>query len=102
MDDEKAGAARGREDLHTRPHRGLESRDVVAERRPESPRLQKVALHIDDDERHSAGIDGERLRLRRYGPHWHGSLPIRGPVAAMNRKIGATSGRGTINHHRAT
>src|SRR5262245_9916299 len=98
MDYEKASAPRGVEHPRTRLDRGLETRDIVAERRPEAPRLQEVALHVDDDERHSAGIDRERLRLRCYGPHWHGSLPMSGFVTAMNCKIGATSGRGTRTH----
>src|SRR5262245_47347603 len=101
MDDEKAGAPRCLEDPRTRLHSGLETRDIVTERRPEAAGLQEVALHVDDDERHSAGVDGERLRLRRYGPHWHGSLPMSVLVTAMNCKIGAISGRSTRNRHPA-
>jgi hypothetical protein len=66
----------GGQDFRARAHRCLETRDIVAERRTEAARLQKIRLHIDDDECHPAGIDGERLRLRRYGPHWQGGLSL--------------------------
>ena len=76
MDDENAGTPRGGQHIRAGPDRRLETRDIVAERRAEPARLQKIPLHIDDDERHPAGIDGERRRLRRYGPHWQGGLPL--------------------------
>ena len=73
---EHIGSARGREDIRARPDRSLETRNVVAERGTEAARLQKVPLHINDDERRSTGIDGNRRRLRIYGPHWHNSLQL--------------------------
>ena len=74
MDDEDAGAARGCEHLRARRHGCLETRDVIAERRAEAAGLQEVALHVDDDERHPAGIDRERSRICCDGPYWHDSL----------------------------
>lgn len=74
MDDENAGAPRGGQDVSARSHSALEARNIVAEGSAEASRLQEIPLHIDNDQRHPADIDGERLRLRRYGPDWQGGL----------------------------
>jgi len=76
MNDENASTPRGGQDIRAGPDRRLQTRDIVAKRRTEPARLQKIPLHIDDDECHPAGIDGEWLRLRRYGPYWQGGLPL--------------------------
>ena len=81
MNHEHIGSARGREDIRARSDGGRETRNVVAERGTEAARFQKVPLHINDDERRSTGIDGNRRRLRFYGPHWHSSLQL--PVASL-------------------
>jgi hypothetical protein len=74
VDDEDTGAARRREHIRAWPDSGLETRNVVAERGAEAARLQKIALHVNDDEGGSAGVHGNRSRLRFYGPHWQGIL----------------------------
>jgi hypothetical protein len=76
MDDENAGAPRGGEDINARSHSALEARNIVAEGSAEAARLQEIPLHIDNDQRHPADIDGERLGLRRYGPDWQGGLHV--------------------------
>ena len=107
MDDENAGTPRGGQDIRAGPDRRLQTRDIVAERRAEPAWLQKIPLHIDDDKCHPAGIDGERLRLRRYGPHWQGGLPLLVPflrvTCTKKSKIGAISapGRTDLNAARA-
>jgi hypothetical protein len=83
MDDENAGAARGGEHIRAWLHSGLETRDIVAKRGTESAGLQEVPLHIDDNERRSAGVDGNRRRLCFYRSHWHRSLPLTGYLAAI-------------------
>ena len=88
---EHIGSASGREDIRTRSDGGLETRNVVAERGTEAARLQKVPLHINDYERRSTGIDGNRHRLRFYGPHWHDSLRLPGRVSRANRCGGISS-----------
>jgi hypothetical protein len=45
-------------------------------------------LHIDDDQRHPPGFDGERLGLRRYGPDWQRGLPL---VPFTSRHLPQTS-----------
>jgi hypothetical protein len=51
MNDENTGVARGFQNSRGRRHGLLQQRHVVAERLAKSSRLNKVALHIDDDER---------------------------------------------------
>jgi hypothetical protein len=80
VNDEHIGSACGREDIRARSDGGLETRNVVAERGTEAAGLQEIALHINDDERRSIGIDGNRRRLRFYGLHWHDSLRLPGGV----------------------
>jgi hypothetical protein len=83
VDDEDTGAPRRREHIRARPDSGLETRNVVAERGAEAARLQKIPLHVNDDEGGSAGVDGNRFRLRFYSPHWQGSLRLTGRVAVI-------------------
>jgi hypothetical protein len=78
MDDEDTGSTRGREDICAWSDSGLETRDVVAERGAKPAGLQKIPLHIDNDERGPASVDGNCRRLRFYGLHWHDSLRLSG------------------------
>ena len=64
VDDENAGRRAAASTTRTVPPR-LQPRDVVAERRAEAAGLQKIPLHIDNDQRHPADIDGERARAPR-------------------------------------
>ena len=82
---------RGREHIRARPDRGLETRHVVAKRRAEAARLQKIALHIDDDEGRPAGIDRNRRRLRFYRPYCHGTFRLPDRCLPLGSKIGASS-----------
>ena len=63
VDDQQACGARRVEHRFAGADRGLQQRHVVAERFAEAARLEKVALHVDDDERGPFELDGERLRL---------------------------------------
>jgi len=85
MDDQHASSACGREHIRAWPDRGLETRHVVAERGAEAARLQKIPLHIDDDEGRPAGIDRNRRRLRFYRAHWHSSLRLSGRTLGASR-----------------
>ena len=40
-----------------------QQRDVVAERGAEAARLEKVALHVDDDQRGGGRVEFEGIRL---------------------------------------
>ncbi len=51
VDDEHAGVARSCEHRTTGRDGALQERDVVAERLAEAAGLQKVALHVDDEQR---------------------------------------------------
>ena len=42
---------------------GAQQGDVVAEGGAEAARLEKVALHVDNDERGGSGIEGEGIRF---------------------------------------
>jgi hypothetical protein len=77
VDDKEACLARGGEHLPARSHRGMQARNIVAERGAKPAGLQKVPLHIDDDERRSTDVDGDRRRLSLDGPQCHGSLRCR-------------------------
>src|SRR5262245_22481809 len=83
VDDENTGAPRGREHIRAWRDSGHETRNVVAKRGTEPARLQKIPLHVNDDEGGSAGVDGNRFRLCFYGPHWQGSLRLTGRVAVI-------------------
>ena len=63
VDDEHTGISGGRQHLAARLNRRLQPGDVVAESGAEPARLQKVALHVDDDQRRSPEIDGKRCWL---------------------------------------
>ena len=64
VDHQHAGARAASSTLASAADRRLEPRHVVAERRAEAAGLQKVALHVDDDERRAIEIDRQR---RRFG-----------------------------------
>jgi hypothetical protein len=64
MDDEKAAFPRGRKHGGHRLHNARKLRNVIAERFAETARLEKVALHIDDDKRRSCEIEFDRRGLR--------------------------------------
>jgi len=49
------------------PNRRLQQAHVVAQRLAESPRLEEVSLHVNDDERSSPDLETNRPRLRLEG-----------------------------------
>ena len=63
VDDQHAGLARRRQHLRRRLDRGLEQADIVAEGFAESARLEKIALHVDDDQRGTVDVQSDRLRF---------------------------------------
>ena len=67
MNDQHAGTARRVEHVPARPDRRLQPGHVVAERGAEAARLQKIALHIDDEQGRLPEIDRQRRRLRLDG-----------------------------------
>ena len=44
-------------------NRAGQQRDIVAERFPEAAGLQKIALHVDDNQRSTREVERDRLRL---------------------------------------
>jgi hypothetical protein len=54
--------------------RRLQTRHVVAKRFAEAAGLEKIALHIDDDQRRPVEIDGKRRRLGRESHARHFAL----------------------------
>jgi hypothetical protein len=42
---------------------GAQQRYIIAERGTETTRLEKVALHVDDDQRRGGGVEFEGIRL---------------------------------------
>jgi hypothetical protein len=73
MDHQQAVLARGLQYGADRLDGGSEQRDVVAERGAEAARLEKIALHVDDDERGSPDIDLNGIWLG-FDPDLH-SIP---------------------------
>ena len=59
-----------------RPFIESKTADIIAERFAEAPRLQKVALHIDDDQRGFVGGEGigKRQRVGDHGHQWRPSM----------------------------
>ena len=57
-----------------RRHGRLQPRNVIAERCAEAAGFEKVALHIDDDERRRIGIDGKRRGFGFDRNAWHPEL----------------------------
>lgn len=71
VNDQHAGAARGLQHCLARRHGRVEQGHVIAERLAEAARLQKVALHVDDDERAALKIDVDRCGLGgNAGDQW--------------------------------
>ena len=60
VDNEHTSFSRGSQNLAARLNRHLQPGDIVAESGPKPTRLQKVALHVDDDQRRPPEIDGKR------------------------------------------
>ena len=90
VDHQDAGGARGVERAGAGADRALEQRDVVAERLAEAAGLEEVALHVDDDERGAAGVEGRSARARRRGGRAHRRAPFgRG---ALRRERGCYGG----------
>ncbi len=87
MDHQHAVLARGLQHGADRLDRSRQQRHVVAERGAEAARLQKVALHVDDDERGSRHVDLNGIWLG-FDPDWH-SIP-RSRQGEL-RKFGAKS-----------
>ena len=63
VDHQHAGRPRRRQRGGAGHDRGLQQRDVVAERLAEAARLEEVPLHVDDDERGAADLERDRTRL---------------------------------------
>jgi len=63
VDHEQAGRAPGVEQRLVRVDGGPEQRDVVAQQFAEASRLEKVALHVDDDESGVIEVDHQRAWL---------------------------------------
>ena len=77
VDHQHVFGARCRKDGAAGPDGFRELRHVVSERLAEASRFQKIALHVDDDERGAIKVNRERSRLGRDGCLRH-SLPVRG------------------------
>ena len=69
VDDQHAGLARGVEHLAQRRDRRLQQRHVVAERLAEAAGLEKIPLHVDDDE-------GGVIELDRPAPDGSASMRL--------------------------
>ena len=65
MDHRKAGGAPGREQLPVRLDGAAQLRNVVAEHFAEAAGLQKIALHVDDEQRAVLGRERERIGFGR-------------------------------------
>ena len=66
MDDEHAGLRAAASTSPARRDRRPEQADIVAERFAKTARLEKITLHIDDDQRGACQIDFDRDRLGSY------------------------------------
>lgn len=66
VQDEDAGGPRALQHRLAGRHGPAQQGDVVAERRAEAVRLEKIPLHIDDQQRAPPKIDRERLGLGRH------------------------------------
>jgi len=63
VDHEQAGLPGGRQQALERRHDAGQLADVVAQHRPEAPRLQEIALHVDDEQRRLSRNEFEGVRL---------------------------------------
>src|SRR6202035_4903207 len=63
MDDQKAKLPRGRQYVAARCDGGLQPRHIISKGGAEPTGLEKIALHVDDDERRAVKFDGQRCRL---------------------------------------
>ena len=75
VDDQKAEAARRGEHRRAWPDRRPQPAHVIAERFAEAARLEKIALHVDDDQRGSFEIDRKRRRFGFDRHVWHARTP---------------------------
>jgi hypothetical protein len=89
MNHQHAVLARRLQHRADRLDRGGQQRHVVAKGCAEATRLQKVALHIDDDEHGARHVDLDGIWLG-FDPDWH-SIP-RSRWGEL-RKFGAKSGQ---------
>jgi hypothetical protein len=60
---QEAAGAGGLQQPSARRNRGAQQADVVAEALAEAPGLQKIPLHVDNEERGARGLDLDRKRL---------------------------------------
>ena len=69
MDDRKPRSAHRLEQVPRRRDRAAQFADVVAEQLAKPARLQKIALHIDDEERADLRLEIKGIRFGRKMGH---------------------------------
>jgi hypothetical protein len=95
--DQNAAPAKRRKHIAARLDRDLEPRHVIAERGAEPSGLEKIALHVDDDEGGMRKVDTERRRFGFDFDYRHAAPPVDLPAKDLSAKdsdrIGASSSR---------
>jgi hypothetical protein len=95
VNDEHAVGACRREHLAARFNRGLQAGYIIAERFAEPAGFEKIALHVDNDQRGATEIHGKRRRLSLKSDSQHLALAISDHmICRIGCKIGASGANG--------
>src|SRR4029077_7485280 len=84
MEDGQAGGPPRRQEPLVRAHGAAQLRDVVAKHFAKAARLEKIALHVDDQER---AMRGRECELVRFGGKVDGRGHLLGPLRGPHRAV---------------